>query len=133
MRAVPILATLALADGLLVAAGSLDAGHRDTIAALRPQLLSIIVVAGAGCVALAALRLAAHFGRRHRLRLVRIGSALAIGAVYALAPLAFAGWTYFWLTPTHWPVALICGACALLLLWQGLGGDGEAPKREHDP
>ena len=119
MRAVPILATLALGDVLLVAAGAIDPAHLDALGDGRAQLVGTIAVAGAGIVALAALSLAMRC-TVHRFAAVRLATALAIGVGYAVAAVVFAAGTYLWLTPAHYPVAVVCGATVLLLAWQAI-------------
>jgi hypothetical protein len=130
MRAVAILATLAFADVLLVAAGGMAPAQHDAIGALRNQLLGIVAMAGAGCVALAALSTAMRLAVRHRLAVVRVALSLLSGLAVAIAPVALAAWTWLWLTPTQYPVAIVCGASALLLAWQGFD-DADAASR-HD-
>lgn len=121
MRGVPMLATLALVDVLLVSIAGLEPARVDAGNELRAQLAGTIAFAGAGCVALAALSFATRWVARHRHDGVRLLSGLVVGALYALGLLGFAAWTYLWMTPTHFPVAIVCGASALLLVWQAVG------------
>lgn len=130
MRAVPILATLAFADVVLVAVGGFDPEQRAATSDLRAQLFSTVTVAGAGCVALVGLAFATRLVERHRHAAVRLLTGTLVGALYALGLLGFGAWTYLWMTPAHYPVAIVCGASALLLLWQALttsAPEGNAP------
>jgi hypothetical protein len=130
VRAVWILATLAFVDVLLVAIGGVAPSQPEPVIELRHQLLGIVAMAGAGCVALAALSFAMHVAMRHRFAMVRVASSLLSGLVVAVIPVALVAWTWLWLTPTHYPVAIVCGASALLLLWQGFDNAG-AVSRHH--
>jgi hypothetical protein len=118
MRAVPILATLALADVLLVSVGGVEVERAEAVRELRAQLLSTLVVAGAGCFTLVVLGLATRLVARYRHAGLRTLSEVGLGAMYAFGLLAFAGGTYLWMTPAHYPVAIVCGGSALLLAWQ---------------
>jgi hypothetical protein len=119
MRAVHLLSMLAVADVVIVAATAGDPTSRAAVAPLRVELLGIFVVAGAGAVALAGLSLLTRWCRRRLRGAALAAGLLAIGLAYGLAPPAFAAWMCLWLTPRHFPVALVCGASAVLLLWQG--------------
>jgi Na+-translocating ferredoxin:NAD+ oxidoreductase RnfD subunit len=127
VRAATLLASLAGIDALLVAIAGAAPSQYSTLQALRAQLLGIVAMAAAGIVALAALSLAMRIARRHRLPMVRAASSLACGLALAVVPAALAAWTWLWVTPGTFPVAVVCGASAVLLLWQGIEGLATPP------
>jgi hypothetical protein len=127
VRAVTLLASLAGIDALLVAIAGAAPSQYSTLLALRAQLLGIVAMAAAGMLALMAWSLALRVARRHRLPVVRVASSLACGVSLAIAPAALAAWTWLWLTPGTFPVAVVCGASAVLLLWQGIAALATLP------
>ena len=126
MRAAPLLAMFAFVDVLLVAITGADEGAGIAARELRAQLLGILVVCGAGVVALAGLGLAARRLHRRPHGGWRAAGAFAIGLVHGGAFVGFLGWTGLWFSPVHAPVAVAGLACAVGVAWQALASPANA-------